>query len=161
MHHSRYGNSSLLQLHYWSPSPVRLAIYRHAGAHTQIQCTVKRLYFAGRIFREFCESLFIREIIFQRKLFHRHVISILTYFARPVHKTTMYKYFKKVPNTLPNPNGSLSDSTRWKPFLQLIVKCRDWFAKTTNTCTTRGRYGISSATKSLSSSIASQSLSRR
>ena len=39
--------------------------------------TVKRLYFAGRIFREFCELLVIREIIFQRKLCHHHVIRIL------------------------------------------------------------------------------------
>ena len=41
-------------------------------------CTVKCLYFAGRIFREVRESAFIRKINFQQKLFHRHVICVFT-----------------------------------------------------------------------------------
>ena len=70
--------------------------------------TVKRLYFAGRIFRGFRELAYIREINFQRKLCHRQVIRIFTSFVRPVHRMALCKFFKKAPSALSNPNGSLS-----------------------------------------------------
>ena len=41
----------------------------------------------------------------------------------------LYKYFKKAPSALPNPNGTWIVRL-WKRFLQLIAKCRDWFTNT-------------------------------
>ena len=68
------------------------------------QNTVKQLYFAGCIFRRFRELAFIREIYFQRKLFPLYIYIIRT----PVHKTALYKNFKKAHSALPTPNDSLS-----------------------------------------------------
>ena len=60
----------------------------------------KALIFVGCIFHEFHELDFIHEINFQRKLIRRYVICVLIimYFVRPVHKMTLYKYFKNAPS---------------------------------------------------------------
>ena len=93
---------------------------------------VRHLYFAGHIFHEFHELAFIHEINFQRKLIHRHVICIFTYFVRPVHKMALqvqctsrrfpvHSQFLKVLSRV---------VCRWETLLNQIAKCRDWFTKT-------------------------------
>ena len=121
--------------------------------------TVKRLYFAGRIFREFRESAFIREINFQRKLIHHHVISIFTY------SYVQYAKWRCTSKTLPV-HGSLSVRmpseavfSAKREMSGLVHQNTGQNSKTINTI--QSRYASLSATKSLSSLIVSQSLSRR
>ena len=118
--------------------------------------TVKRLYFAGRIF---CESEFIREINFQQKLIHRHVISIFTY------SYVQYAKWRCTSKTLPV-HGSLSVrmpseaiSSAKREMSGLVHQDTGQNSKTINT--NQSRYTSFSATKRLSSLIASRSLSRR
>ena len=87
------------------------------------------------------------------------------YFICPIHKLVLYKYFKKAPGALPNPNGSplgcmpsKAVSSANLEMSGLVHQDTGQNSKTLNT--TRGRYASFSATKSTSSSIVSQSLSR-
>ena len=54
--------------------------------------TVKRLYFAGCIFREFRELVSIRENCSQQKMCQHHMIRILRWFVHPV--IALWKYFE-------------------------------------------------------------------
>ena len=78
----------------------------------------------------------------------------------------LYKYFKKAPSVLPNPKGSLSGCMTSKAISSancemsgLVHQDTGQNSKTINT--TRGQYTSFSTTKSISSSIASQSLLSR
>ena len=120
----------------------------------------KALIFAGRIFREFRESAFIGEINFKRKLFHHHVI------GRYIHVIHIFstqnnavQKLQEVPSAVPNPNGSLSGRMPSEAISSANRKMSGFIRQDHKK--TRGRYAIFSATKSLSSSIASQSLSMR
>ena len=62
------------------------------------------MYFAGCIFRGFRELAFICGINFQRKIFLPYIYVI----RMPVHKTTLYKDFKKAQSALPDPSSSHS-----------------------------------------------------
>ena len=86
-------------------------------------------------------------------------------YAIRTHKMALYKYFKKTPSALSNSNGSLSGrmppeaiSSANCEMLALVHQDTRQNSKTINT--TRGQYASFSTTKSLSSSVASQSLSR-
>ena len=74
----------------------------------------------------------------------------------------LYKYFKNAPSA--RLSLSLGPYDVGSQFLKLNAKCRDWFARTGQNSKTintiRGRHASFSATNSLSSLIASQSLSR-
>ena len=76
--------------------PVKVEMKSHKSTHPTVEQSCS--YHKALIFCGFCKLAFIHEINFQQKLIHRHVICIFTYFVRPVHKMSLYKYLKNTPS---------------------------------------------------------------